>query len=57
MSQPSCRRHAAAQGAPGPGRHDLLGVLAFVDDAGKLVPNDAPDAVANLALDWIKRTD
>jgi pimeloyl-ACP methyl ester carboxylesterase len=31
--------------------------LAFVDDAGKLIPDDAPDAVANLALDWIRRTD
>ena len=31
--------------------------FAFVDDAGKLIPDDAPDAVANLALDWIRRTD
>ena len=31
--------------------------FAFVDDAGKLLPDDAPDAVANLTLDWIGRTD
>ena len=31
--------------------------LAFVDGAGKLVPDDAPDTVAELALDWIRRTD
>lgn len=31
--------------------------FAFVDDAGKLIPDDAPDTVANLALDWIRRTD
>lgn len=31
--------------------------FAFVDDAGKLLPDDAPEAVANLALDWIQRTD
>jgi pimeloyl-ACP methyl ester carboxylesterase len=31
--------------------------FAFVDDAGKLLPDDAPDTVANLTLDWIQRTD
>ncbi|HEU0182546.1 MAG TPA: alpha/beta hydrolase [Agromyces mariniharenae] len=31
--------------------------FAFVDGAGKLVPDDAPDTVAELALDWIRRTD
>ncbi|TYL53230.1 alpha/beta fold hydrolase [Agromyces mariniharenae] len=31
--------------------------LAFVDGAGKLVPDDAPDTVAELALDWIRRAD
>ncbi|NUT57680.1 MAG: alpha/beta hydrolase [Agromyces sp.] len=31
--------------------------LAFVDGAGKLVPDDAPDTVAELALDWIRRID
>lgn len=31
--------------------------FAFVDNAGKLLPDDAPDAVANLTLDWIQRTD
>lgn len=31
--------------------------LAFVDGAGKLVPDDAPDAVAALALEWIRRAD
>jgi pimeloyl-ACP methyl ester carboxylesterase len=29
--------------------------FAFVDDAGKLLPDDAPDAVANLTVDWIRR--
>jgi len=29
--------------------------FTFVDDAGKLLPDDAPDAVANLTLDWIGR--
>ncbi|WP_353813550.1 alpha/beta fold hydrolase [Agromyces sp. SYSU T00266] len=29
--------------------------FAFVDDAGKLLPDDAPDAVASLTLDWIRR--
>ncbi|MFE5670452.1 alpha/beta fold hydrolase [Agromyces sp. NPDC056523] len=31
--------------------------FAFVDDAGKLLPDDAPDAVADLTVDWIRRTD
>jgi pimeloyl-ACP methyl ester carboxylesterase len=31
--------------------------FAFVDNAGKLLPDDAPDAVANLTLDWMQRTD
>jgi pimeloyl-ACP methyl ester carboxylesterase len=29
--------------------------FAFVDDGGKLLPAEAPDAVANLTLDWIRR--
>ncbi|MFC9919632.1 alpha/beta fold hydrolase [Agromyces binzhouensis] len=29
--------------------------FAFVDDAGKLLPDDAPEAVASLTLDWIRR--
>jgi pimeloyl-ACP methyl ester carboxylesterase len=31
--------------------------LAFVENAGKLLPDDAPHAVANLTLEWIQRTD
>jgi pimeloyl-ACP methyl ester carboxylesterase len=31
--------------------------FAFVDNAGKLIPDDAPDTVANLTLDWFQRTD
>lgn len=31
--------------------------FAFVDDGGKLLPAEAPDAVANLTLDWIRRAD
>jgi hypothetical protein len=31
--------------------------FAFVDDAGKLLPDDAPNTVANLTLDRIQRTD
>ena len=31
--------------------------IRLVDDAGKLLPDDAPNAVANLTLDWIQRTD
>lgn len=31
--------------------------LGFVDDAGKLIPDDAAETVADLSLDWIRRTD
>jgi len=31
--------------------------FAFVEDAGKLLPDEAPRVVANLALDWMRRTD
>ncbi|MGR0319696.1 alpha/beta fold hydrolase [Agromyces sp. ZXT2-3] len=31
--------------------------FAFVEDAGKLLPDEAPDAVVELTLDWIRRTD
>jgi hypothetical protein len=31
--------------------------FAFVDEAGKLLPDDAPDIVADLVLDWFDRED
>ena len=31
--------------------------FAFVDDASHFIPEDAPDAVAALALDWFRRGD
>ncbi|MCD2440961.1 alpha/beta hydrolase [Agromyces sp. SYSU K20354] len=31
--------------------------IVFVENAGKLLPDDAPDTVAELALGWIRRTD
>jgi hypothetical protein len=48
----TCRRLCA-----NPARFADRVEFAFVDDAGKLLPDDAPNTVANLTLDWIQRTD
>ena len=31
--------------------------VGCVENAGKLLPDDAPDTVANRTLEWIQRTD
>ena len=38
-----------------PGRYADRFELAHVDDAAHFVTDDAPDAVAGLALDWFRR--
>jgi hypothetical protein len=48
----TCRRYCA-----NPARFVHRVEFAFVDDAGKLLTDDAPDTVAKLTLDWIQRTD
>jgi hypothetical protein len=46
----TCRRVCA-----NPARFADRVEFALVDDAGKLLPDDAPATVANLTLDWIQR--
>ena len=50
-------RHLSPPFCANPARFADRVEFAFVDDAGKLLPDDAPNTVANLTLDWIQRTD
>jgi hypothetical protein len=50
-------RHRPARGADIKPSQLPAKFFALVDDAGKLLPDDAPATVANLTLDWIQRTD